>query len=259
MAKNKTLADWGLRHISHSSLDLALNEMPAWVAQYLFKKRRPMGAAAVRGQAVEIGVKIMHDGGEFDDPLTESLAFYNKNTRLGIDGDTREKEAGHIQPMLEQYQKLHGIDEWDGTIHSLPNTEASQRRIELELPGIGIPLIGYTDFEFEDSIVDLKTTTRMPSAISASHRRQGAIYQRASGNRRMDFIYLTPKKAARYTLENSEQEWAEVCTIARKLQNFLAAFETREAVADVLMPNYGHPFYWKDPIFREAGREIFGI
>ena len=151
--------------------------------------------------------------------------------------------------MVQQY-----LDLFDG---NLPTLEGFQRRIEVEVPGCPIPVIGYTDFDFEDVIVDLKTTTRLPSAISAAHRRQGAIYSRASGNRGVDFIYLTPKKAARYQLENSDQDWLEVCETAHRLLRFLDKFETREEVASVVIPNFD-TFWWSSPSTREKAREVFG-
>ena len=133
----------------------------------------------------------------------------------------------------------------------------SQRKIEVEIPGCPLPVIGFTDFDFEDVVVDIKSTTRMPSGITAAHRRQGAIYSRASGNRGVDFIYLTPKKAARYQLENSDQDWLEVCQTAHRLLRFLDKFETPEEVASVVIPNFD-TFYWSSLSTRQKGREVFG-
>ena len=240
---------FGLRHFSHSSLDLARNDLGLWVLRYLFKVYDPGNAAMERGKAVEHGCYIGHTGSEFDDPIEEAVREFNKATALGVSGEARDRERENIPLMVQQY-----LDLFDG---NLPTLEGFQRRIEVEVPGCPIPVIGYTDFDFEDVIVDLKTTTRLPSAISAAHRRQGAIYSRASGNRGVDFIYLTPRKAARYQLENSDQDWLEVCETAHRLLRFLDRFETREEVASVVIPNFD-TFYWSSTSTREKAREVFG-
>lgn len=240
---------FGLRHFSHSSLDLARNDLGLWVLRYLFKVYDPGNAAMERGKAVEHGCYVGHTGSEFDDPIEEAVREFNKATALGVAGEARDRERANIPLMVQQY-----LDLFDG---NLPTLEGFQRRIEVEVPGCPIPVIGYTDFDFEDVIVDLKTTTRLPSAISAAHRRQGAIYSRASGNRGVDFIYLTPKKAARYQLENSDQDWLEVCETAHRLLRFLDKFETREEVASVVIPNFD-TFYWSSTSTREKAREVFG-
>ncbi len=241
---------FALRHFSHSSLDLARNDLGLWVLRYLFKVYDPGNAAMERGKAVEHGCYVGHTGSEFDDPIEEAVREFNKATALGVSGEARDRERANIPLMVQQY-----LDLFDG---NLPKLEGFQRRIEVEVPGCPIPVIGYTDFDFEDVIVDLKTTTRLPSAISAAHRRQGAIYSRASGNRGVDFIYLTPKKAARYQLENSDQDWLEVCETAHRLLRFLNKFETREELAAAVIPNFD-TFYWSSTSTREKAREVFGF
>ena len=238
-----------LRHFSHSSLDLARNDLGLWTMRYPFRIYDPTNAAMERGKAVEHGCYVGHVGSEFDDPIEEAVREFNKATALGVNGEARDRERANIPLMVQQY-----LDLFD---NNLPTLEGFQRRIEVEVPGCPIPVIGYTDFDFEDVIVDLKTTTRLPSAISAAHRRQGAIYSRASGNRGVDFIYLTPKKAARYQLENSDQDWLEVCETAHRLLRFLNKFETREELAAAVIPNFD-TFYWSSPSTREKAREVFG-
>tara|TARA_R100001082_G_scaffold26726_1_gene13329 strand:+ start:517 stop:1254 length:738 start_codon:yes stop_codon:yes gene_type:complete len=239
-----------VKHISYSSLNTARMDIAYWVARYGHKISDPNNAAMSRGHAVEHGLKYLHNGGEFDDPVEEALKDFNKRTALGVDGESREREAGNIPGYFENYADL-----WDG---DLPEIESYQKKITLEIPGVDVPLIGYTDFEFEDAIVDIKTTTRMPSAITGMHRWQGAVYQKAAGNRRVEFIYLTPKKAARYVLEDSEKDWNAVCQSALRLQNFLAAFDDLDALTAAVIPNYDS-FYWSHPNTRQGGQELFGF
>jgi len=243
------LSDHGIRHLSHSSIDLARVDVGLWVLRYLFSVRDPANAAMARGIAVEHGCEVAHIGGEFDDPVEEALKEFNKRTALGVSGEAREKERANIQPMVEQYIAL-----FDG---KLPKLEGYQRRVEIEIPGLDVPCIGFTDFDFEDAVIDLKTTTRLPSAISAAHRRQGSIYQRASGNRAVDFIYVTPKRSVRHRLTDSDQDWLEVCETAKRLNTFLGNFDSKEEIAAAVIPNFDH-FYWSSPQTRARAKEIFG-
>lgn len=243
------LARFGLKHVSHSNLDLARNEPALWVMKYLYRFFEPGNAAMARGQAGEKGCEVYLTGDEFDDPVEAALAEYNKRTALGVDGEARDRERANIAPMIEQF-----IDAMGG---ERPTLVDYQQKIEVEIPGIDIPCIGFTDFGFEDAIVDLKTTTRLPSSITASHRRQGAIYAQAAGNRGVDFLYVTPKKWARYQLDDWQQDWDEVVQTAQRLEKFLGLFETREEVAAAVIPNYDS-FYWSAPATRAKAKEIFG-
>lgn len=246
---SSNLARFGLKHVSHSNLDLARNDIALWTLRYLFKVYDPGNAAMARGQASEKGCEVYLTGGEFDDPVEAALAEYNKRTALGVDGEARDRERANIEPMIEQF-----IDAMGG---ERPTLVDYQQRIEVEIPGIDIPCVGYTDFGFEDAIVDLKTTTRLPSSITASHRRQGAIYAQAAGNRGVDFLYVTPKKWARYQLDDWQRDWGEVVQTARRLDNFLSRFDDREEVAQAVIPDYDS-FYWSAPATRAKAKEIFG-
>ena len=120
------LSDHGIRHLSHSSIDLARICLALWVLRYLFGVRDPANAAMARGLAVELGCQIAHTGGEFDDPAEEALKEYNKRTALGVDGEARDKERANIKPMVEQYLslfdgiRLRGFGKHSG--HSLADT-----------------------------------------------------------------------------------------------------------------------------------------
>jgi len=239
--------NFAIKHLSHSNIDLARNDLGLWVLRYVYKVYDPANAAMARGNAVEWGLQVALQGGEFDDPLDAAMKDFNKRTALGVDGERREKEANNIGGMVSQAREgMAGA-----------KVIAYQEKIEIEIPGIDIPVIGFTDFTCEDTIIDLKTTTRLPSAISAGHRRQGSVYQRAAGNKSIDFLYATPKKHAMYRLEDSDGDWLEVCQTALRLQRFLEKFDTKEELAAVVIPNFDS-FYWSSSATREKAREIFG-
>jgi len=242
-----------VKHLSHSSLMCARVDIGYWWAKYYHKIYDPPGPAMMRGNAVEYGCAHFHNGGEFDDPVEEAEKEYTK--RLGKQAafgsnDAIEKERANIKPMVEQYRTLWG--------EKVPALEDLQRRIEIEVDGLSVPIIGFTDFGFEDSIWDLKTTTRMPSDITFDHRHQGAIYQQAAGNKAIKFAYVTPKKAAVYTLENNPDDWHAVCSMALRLQNFVEQFDTPEELTASVIPNYD-TFYWRSQNARSEGQRIYGF
>ena len=140
-----------VKHLSHSSLMCARIDTGYWWAKYYHKIYDAPSAAMPRGLAVEHGCAHFHNGGEFDDPVEEAEKDFARRTALGFESDAKEREAANIAPMVEQYRTL-----WDG---EPPEMVDYQRRVEVEVDGLSVPIIGFTDFEFEDSIWDLKTVS----------------------------------------------------------------------------------------------------
>ena len=132
-----------------------------------------------------------------------------------------------------------------------------------------VPVIGFIDWRFDDHglIVDLKTSERLPSAISLSHARQGAIYARAHGNYGMRFAYVKPtagKKDGRavvvYELERAEidRQIAALREIALRLERFLALSNDARELCGLIVPDYER-FHWTNPVTRARGAEVFGF
>ena len=59
------------------------------------------------------------------------------------------------------------------------NLEAYQEKVEVPIDDMPVPIIGYIDFRFKDKIVDLKTSTRMPTRPTEAQKRQMALYSMA--------------------------------------------------------------------------------
>ena len=56
------------------------------------------------------------------------------------------------------------------------NLESYQQKVEVQLDDLPIPIIGYIDFLFKDTIVDLKTTVRMPSKPRGTNETDGFVF-----------------------------------------------------------------------------------
>src|SRR5512134_437144 len=138
--------------------------------------RAPASAAAVRGTAVENGVHLglMDPALPVEHCIAAAEAAFDREMALNPD-DRRESERGNIPGYV-----TNALSELRP--YGMPS--AAQHRVEIRLDDVPVPVEGYIDWRFDDHglIVDLKTTERLPSAISDTHSRQGAVYAKAHGN-----------------------------------------------------------------------------
>jgi hypothetical protein len=239
-----------IEHVSASSLNLFAAEPALWVMERLCGRRGKVGPAAHVGTAVEAGVEAALRG-EVDGVGWAALLAGARYDLLCDDPDAREK----IAPMVRQaYAALSPYGAPD-----VPE-DGRQHRVEVELEGVPVPCIGYTDFVFHQhgTVIDLKTSSTLPSAIKVAHARQGAVYARAFSNYAMLFAYCTPKKSAVYILENPADHLAALANIARRLDKFLAVSADPQELAAIVCPDYDS-FYWSDPQTRANGLALFGF
>ena len=242
---------FGIKHLSPSSTDLARNDMGLWVLRYLFKEYEPANMAMLRGKLVEKACFEISENEPFNPkPETATVEEFNRATALGCDAEQRDKERENIIGMCRQYREFVG--------DKPKKILETQRKISLDIEGLAVPMIGFTDFEYEDEIVDIKTTSRLPPKISPSHRRQGAVYAKASGNRSVSFLYLTQKKAAKYLLEDYEDDFNQVVQTALRIQKFLSVSDDPEELASIVIPNYDH-FFFRSDFIRDAAKRHFGF
>ena len=242
-------AQHGIEHVSASSLNLWAAEPALWVMERLLRLRSPVGPAAHVGTAVEAGVEFaLLNPDKLHDALPVALKRYDQ---LCQDADAKLKIAGMLEQALKQLAAYGKPD--------VPE-DGRQHRVEVQLDGVPVPCIGFTDFVFHDHgvIVDLKTSSTLPSAIKVSHARQGAVYARAFSNYGMRFCYATPKKGAVYELENPADHLAALANIARRLDRFLSLSKDPQELAAIVCPDFDS-FYWSDPQARSNGLRVYGF
>jgi len=260
----------GLDHLSPSSLNLWATEPAFWAMNKLLGHKFPPGVSAIRGTAVEQGINIGLQrptyGFAHKDICvrTAETIFDNSVLEYAFDGEDystaaereRKRISGYVYngfEVLSQYGKPSGV----------------QDRVEINLDDVPVPVIGYTDWRFDDLgvIVDLKTTDRLPSSIRTSHARQGAVYAKAYDNYAMVFVYV--KSAARkkdgcasVSLELSSGEkrchLESLRQIALRLGRFLALSKDRNELVGLLVPDY-ESFYWNSALAKTAGKEVYGF
>ena len=245
----------GIDHLSASSINLFVAQPAMWAMQKLMGRKSMVGPAAHRGTAIEAGVEM----GLFDPSAPveacqdTAIARFNQLTVLSADPAVA-KERANIAPAVAialAELRQYGVPEAAG--------ETRQHRIEVQLPGVPVPFIGWLDFWFPEHgiIVDLKTQARLSSKISDPHARQGAIYHAAHGNTEIRFAYVTPQKMGVYRLEDPRTHLDRVVRIAQSIERFLSLSDDGAMLTRSLSPDLDS-FYWNDPAARRAAEEIWG-
>jgi hypothetical protein len=251
----------GIEHLSASSLNLWTAEPAVWAMERLLGHRSPPSALMARGKAVEDGVHagLIDPARPVDDCAAQALAAFDREMALNAD-DRRDNERALIPGYVE-----HGLAE----LRQYGTPTAYQHRVEIRLDDVPVPIIGFIDWRFDQHglIVDLKTSERLPSAISLSHARQGAIYARAHGNYSMRFAYVKPVAARKdgravvvYELERAEvdRQLAALREIAVRLERFLRLSADPRELCGLIVPDYER-FHWSNPVTRAHGAEVFGF
>lgn len=204
----------GIDHISVSQLNLWAAAPGVWILEKLLSHKTPVGAAAHRGTAVEAGVIAGLMGASLKEAIDTANAVFTERTALSSD-PRRDKERDALAGMVECGIELLGP--WG-------KPDRTQVRKEWRMDGIAVPVLGFTDAEYDAHglIIDLKTSHALPSTIRTSHARQVASYIRAGSNMSGSVAYVTSKKSAMYQLENASAHVAALTRMAHSLQNFLA-------------------------------------
>lgn len=239
-------------HLSASSINLWANAPDVWIMQYLFNLRTPMGAAPWRGICVEDAVVETLMGGSEEEAITNALAKFDQRFPIGDEKTTKERDM--IAPMVQL--AVEELTEFGKP--EFPENER-QEKISITAKGDGweIPVIGYLDLVFPQHgvVIDLKTTSRLPSSMSAEHVLQRAIYQKAKGNMAVRFLYVTPKKAVMLEDGDVNETLALAKAQINRLEAFLRAVDKDTARA--IVPLNPNSFYWSGA--EALRKEFYGI
>ena len=257
----------GIQHLSNSHLNSFIDDRGMWALNYLAGKRTPANVNMIRGTTAELGVEfgLKHPDKPVEDAIAYALEAFDKQTALIANQlgkqKAREEMPGFVGNALQALKPL-------GEPEFLDPESGRQHRIELNLDGIAVPVIGYLDFFYPNQglIVDLKTTARMPTTdkktgklkMSDAHSRQGAIYSAAHGNMGVKFLYVTPKKSGFADLEDAQHHLQMVGHIAARLQAYLELTTDTTKLIEASCPNFDG-WKWNDPQAVLLRQEVFGI
>jgi len=236
----------GIEHLSPSQINMAMDSASAWVVSKLLKQRFSVGIPAERGKAVESGVArgLYHMDMPIADCQARAIEVFESNTALmsGLDPDERKKAYPVIENMVEMaVEQLRPLGDpiWPAETH--------QNRVEIKCrfkkgKNGTVPIIGFLDFLYENEIVDLKTTGRLPTKMSAAHCRQAAVYARATGLP-VKFLYVSPKNYRWLEPEDVDHSLDEIKAQVKRLEKFLSVSDDPKFLASIV-PHNPSSFYW---------------
>ena len=244
---------YGIAHLSPSSCNTFTASPAAFLLQKCMKKNSPVGSAAHRGTSAESGVVfgLINPDASVDECIAVAKDEYNTLTALIFDGsvDKERNSLGDFVRMGLAELRPYGIP------------SSTQGHVSVEVEGLGVPLIGYYDFEWEHKgiLIDLKTSHQLPSKIKQPHARQVSLYKAARGdNLSARISYVTPKKTVTYELENYREHLKALETVALTIQRFLSISDDPLELASLVIPDVDS-FYFNDPITRQAVFETWGL
>jgi len=235
-------------HLSPSSLRLFRDELPAWVAKYLLKAEDEGGPGAWRGKAVEAGVDRLLFGYNDVDADRAMRATWDLAAQGELSAEI-EKEQGALPDFLVQAKIAFA---------GLPVPVNRQCRIELKLPGISVPFIGYCDWVWRDKGDDLKTTHRIPSKPDPQHTEQVAAYSVYTGLP-FSLTYVSPKRWTRYEIIRpvADEAYDRLIEGALAIRSFLDHVRDGHDAMSMFSPDLTR-FYYK-PAMAEAVRNAKAI
>jgi hypothetical protein len=241
----------GITHLSASSINLFAAAPALWVMERLLNKRGPASIVAHRGAAAEHGIAygLLHPDAPPEDCQARAVAEFDRLTALSSD-PKREAERAAVSGIVTT-----GLAE----LRQYGIPDATQQRVDLTIPGVAVPIVGYADFVWQKHgvLVELKTQLKLASAITASHGRQAAIYAAAT-NYETRVAYVTPAKCGVYRLDNAAEHIQAVGAIASRMEALLSVSTDPAKIAGLVVPDYDS-FYWSHPVTRAMGREVFGF
>lgn len=259
----------GVNHLSPSAVNMFTQSPSAWIAKALLGHKFSSGPAAWRGIAVEEGLnKYIFEGA--DPKLCHDIAlekFDKLKGGLNMDMDVeRERDRLYRYMVNSMDAMLELTNEFGIGQPQLPPVNGSWNgQWEVGLPcrfgeqhDEKIDVIGYLDFLYANdankhSIVDLKTTGRIPSQWSPAHAMQASFYKRAHGkNPDVYFVYASPKeddKPNKFSImklddETYTESLARMKSNIERMSRLLRLSDDPFVLAEAI-PHDDESFYWK--------------
>jgi hypothetical protein len=215
MSSNNPFDQFDIEHLSASSINLFIQDIPLFIVRYLAKHKSPTNPAMLRGTVIDqaIGNKT-----SVAQAQKEFMALMNYEKKQGnvFDEEKAETEYNNIKKYLEV-----GIPFYK----QLGEPISYQKKVKLQYEDLPIPILGYVDMEYSDCIRDIKTTAKRPSALPEPVQRQIAIYAKCLDvdHAYADYLYVTKTKAEviSFEVDDIDMRINEVYRVALAMMNLL--------------------------------------
>jgi hypothetical protein len=231
----------GIDHLSLSTINLFI-QSPSKALMKLSGYRSEAGASAARGNGFETAFTYAIQTQETNLEILNKLAI-DKYLELNKN-DSEEKIEKEKKVMLDCIANAV-----DNILPDCAELKETQGYVEGYLDGVDCKVIGYYDLVFDGYVVDLKSTTMLPSKPSLPHCRQISFYNKMLGsNFGSELWYITPKKFARYPVENIDKHLLEATRAAQALQRILSYSDDINECCRLVYPDYDHWLWNQDDI-----------
>ena len=215
MNSNNPFDQFDIEHLSASSINLFIQDIPLFIVRYLAKHKSPTNPAMLRGTVIDhaIGNKT-----SVAEAQKEFMALMNYEKKQGnvFDEEKAEIEYNNIEKYLDIGLPFY---------KDLGEPVSYQKKVELQYEDLPIPIIGYVDMEYSDCIRDIKTTAKRPSALLEPVQRQIALYAKCLDVDRAyaDYLYVTKTKAEviSFEVDDIDMRINEVYRVALAMMNLL--------------------------------------
>lgn len=259
----------GVYHFSPSQLNRPLAN---WMFEYVYlskEKRREIvvGENAAFGTAVHTVIQaVVCHGQDIDEATEEAMTGYDFHP-ANFSDDKRDK----FRELIPAAASV-GID----LLSPLFAGAQEERKIELMLDGVLVPVMGYVDLFKDGLLAEIKTKaprqgmikkdgTRswakasLPKEPQWEHVLQAAVYWKATGAT-PNIAYVSAEDGVIFSPDNCDKMSQDILDFAieeirRKAitrQNLLAVSTDPKVLAGLMEPDFNHPFYWGHQFVNDA-------
>ena len=250
-----------VNHLSPSSINQFIMNPCKWIMAVAGYKDPHGGPAMWRGIAVDKAVEraITDLSQPHADVITYAKSeFSSMNSKAKSNGFVASEKKLDLEE-----RKLESFTDAAVTFYRKFGTpEDTQTKIKIELEFLPVPIIGYADFVYKETVRDLKTVSQMPSEIPDSHRRQLATY--AFALKKMpcvDYVQVTvsgKQQVRPLRVTDAEHHFEIVKKTARNMMNLLSISTSIEEIANLMMPDLDH-WSFSSPEERAFARKLWDI
>ena len=259
----------GVYHFSPSQLNRPLAN---WMFEYVYlskDKRREIivGENAAFGTAVHTIIQaVTCHGQDIDEAIEEAMTGYDFHP-ANFSQDKRDK----FRELIPAAATV-GID----LLSPLFAGSQEERKIELTLDGVLVPIVGYVDLFKDGQLAEIKTKAPRQGAVKKDgtrgwtkaslpkepaweHVLQAAVYWKATGAT-PNIAYVSSDDGVIYNPDNCDKMSDDILNFAidemrRKAitrQNLLAVSTDPKVLAGLMEPDFNHPFYWGHQFVNDA-------
>jgi len=243
--------------LSFSRINKFVTDRTGFYISYIHKFKGS-SCSMERGTWAEHGTLKLFEGMSEEDAVKDALYYYDKavEEKKLEDDLKRSTERTNIPLYIKGFWK------------ELKQFELEDFQEKQESKILDIPIIGYTDFGLLTPIdniyfkVDLKSSGRMPSALTNSVSLQQSYYTSTS-NVENKVLYSVVNRQGKYftkwfNLENTGTYQRVFRDMIISMHSFLSKCEDKEEMKKLIVPDLDNWIWNYDPKVTKIRKEIWG-